>query len=122
MRAQPRARTVGQRSRRASVSFQCFGQREAGKRSAHLRQIVSNLVSNAVTFSPSGGRVEVALSSRNSEALIMAPDNGEGIEPHSSAACFRPFLPADAGTTKRHGGLGLSLAIVKHLAHAACPN
>jgi PAS domain S-box-containing protein len=80
-----------------------------------LRQIFSNLVSNAVKFTPAGGRVEVTLGCRGSEAHIMVRDSGEGIEPQFLPFVFDRFRQADAGTTRRHGGLGLGLAIVRHL-------
>jgi PAS domain S-box-containing protein len=83
-----------------------------------LRQIVSNLVLNAVKFTPSGGRIQVSLSRRDSKAEIMVRDTGEGIEPQFLPFVFERFRQADAGTTRRHGGLGLGLAIVKHLTEA----
>jgi PAS domain S-box-containing protein len=83
-----------------------------------LRQIVSNLVLNAVKFTPSGGGVQVSLVCRDSKAEIIVRDTGEGIGPQFLPLVFERFRQADAGTTRRHGGLGLGLAIVKHLTEA----
>jgi PAS domain S-box-containing protein len=83
-----------------------------------LRQIVSNLVLNAVKFTPAGGHIQIALRSRDSKAEIEVRDTGEGIERPFLPFVFDRFRQADAGTTRRHGGLGLGLAIVKHLTEA----
>ena len=83
-----------------------------------LQQIVWNLVSNAIKFTPSGGRVQVSLRRTGAKAEIEVQDNGEGI-----AASFRPhlferFRQMDASTARRQGGLGLGLSIVRHLTEA----
>jgi PAS domain S-box-containing protein len=83
-----------------------------------LRQIVWNLLSNAIKFTPSGGRVEVVVTHSNSEANIVVRDSGVGIEPQFLPFVFDRFRQADGGTTRRHGGLGLGLAIAKHIAEA----
>ena len=83
-----------------------------------LRQIVWNLLSNAVKFTPSGGRVHVALARNGSEASIAVKDSGQGIDPEFLPFVFERFRQADGTATRRHGGLGLGLAIVRHLTEA----
>jgi CheY-like chemotaxis protein/two-component sensor histidine kinase len=80
-----------------------------------LQQIVWNLVSNAVKFTPEGGRVEVRLARAGGHAEIAVSDTGEGIAPDFLPHVFERFRQQDSSTTRRHGGLGLGLAIVRHL-------
>jgi signal transduction histidine kinase len=83
---------------------------------SRLQQIVWNLVSNAVKFTPKGGRVQVRLERVNSHVEIIVSDTGEGISKEFLPHVFDRFRQADATSTRRHGGLGLGLAIVRHLA------
>ncbi|HYG78715.1 MAG TPA: response regulator [Planctomycetota bacterium] len=80
-----------------------------------LQQVLWNLLSNAIKFTPPGGTVAVRLSQEESKATVQVSDNGEGIEPAFVPYLFDRFTQADASTTRRHGGLGLGLAIVRHL-------
>jgi CheY-like chemotaxis protein/two-component sensor histidine kinase len=80
-----------------------------------LQQVVWNLVSNAVKFTPVGGHVEVALTSTGSHAEIRVRDDGEGIAPEFAPRLFDRFTQHDASSTRQHGGLGMGLAIVRHL-------
>jgi PAS domain S-box-containing protein len=80
-----------------------------------LQQIVSNLVSNAVKFTPRGGQVTVDAERAGSKLKITVSDTGEGIDPAFFDAIFEPFRQGDASSTRRHGGLGLGLAIVRQL-------
>ncbi len=80
-----------------------------------LQQIVWNLVSNAIKFTPKGGRVQVLLERVNSHVEISISDTGEGISPEFLPHVFDRFRQADESTTRRHGGLGLGLSIVKQL-------
>jgi signal transduction histidine kinase len=82
---------------------------------ARLQQIVCNLLSNAIKFTPSGGRVEVMLAHRNGEAEISVSDSGQGIKPEFLPLVFDRFRQEDGSISRRHGGLGLGLAIVRHL-------
>jgi signal transduction histidine kinase/CheY-like chemotaxis protein len=86
--------------------------------SARLQQIVWNLLSNAVKFTEDGGQVHVRLQRVPSGAEITVADNGIGIPPEFLPNVFEPFRQADASSTRRHGGLGLGLSIVKHLVEA----
>jgi PAS domain S-box-containing protein len=81
-----------------------------------LGQVVANLVTNAVKFTPSGGRVEVRLTRTDAWAVITVADTGIGIEAPLLPRIFDRFRQADSTITRRHGGLGLGLAIVRHLA------
>ena len=80
-----------------------------------LRQIVSNLLSNALKFTPPGGEVEVRLRGPGQRAVLTVSDTGPGIPPDVLPHVFERFRQADSSTTREHGGLGLGLAIVKHL-------
>jgi CheY-like chemotaxis protein len=82
---------------------------------ARLQQIVTNLLSNAIKFTPSGGRVEVTLAHRIGEAEISVTDSGQGIKPEFLPLVFDRFRQEDGSISRRHGGLGLGLAIVRHL-------
>ncbi|HEY0010031.1 MAG TPA: PAS domain S-box protein [Tepidisphaeraceae bacterium] len=82
---------------------------------ARLQQVMWNLLTNAVKFTPKGGRVQVLLQSVNSHIEVSVSDTGEGIKPEFLAHVFDRFRQADATTTRRHGGLGLGLSIVKQL-------
>ena len=80
-----------------------------------LRQVIWNLLSNAVKFTPRNGSVHVKLLCTNSHALIAVTDSGEGIKRDFLPRVFDRFSQADGSTTRTHGGLGLGLAIVRHL-------
>ncbi len=80
-----------------------------------LQQVVWNLLSNAVKFTPRGGRVQVRLERVNSHIEILVGDTGIGIPPEFLPHIFERFRQAEMGTTRRHGGLGLGLAITRHI-------
>ena len=80
-----------------------------------LQQVFWNLLSNAVKFTPSRGRIDVVLERVNSHVELSVEDSGIGIKPEFLAFVFDRFRQADASTTRRYGGLGLGLSIVKHL-------
>jgi len=83
--------------------------------SSRLQQIVWNLVSNAVKFTPRGGRVTVRLTRVGNQAQITVTDTGKGIDPEFLPYVFDYFRQEDGATTRQFGGLGLGLAIVRHL-------
>ena len=80
-----------------------------------LQQIVWNLLANAVKFTPKHGRVHVMIERANSHVEISVNDTGQGISPEFLGQVFDRFRQADSSTTRRHGGLGLGLSIVKNL-------
>ena len=80
-----------------------------------LQQIVWNLLSNAIKFTPRGGRVEVRLERVNSYIEISVADSGDGIKKEFLPFVFDRFRQADGTTSRQYGGLGLGLAIVRHL-------
>jgi PAS domain S-box-containing protein len=80
-----------------------------------LQQVIWNLLSNAVKFTPRNGRVQLRLERVNSHVEIVVSDTGLGIRPDFLPRVFERFCQADAGTTRKAGGLGLGLAIVRHL-------
>jgi CheY-like chemotaxis protein/anti-sigma regulatory factor (Ser/Thr protein kinase) len=80
-----------------------------------LQQVVWNLLSNAIKFTPAGGTVSVRVERGDSAVAIVVSDTGAGIEPGFLPHVFERFRQADASTTRKHGGLGLGLAIVRHL-------
>jgi len=80
-----------------------------------LQQVIWNLIANAIKFTPRGGRVQVQLARINSHIEITVSDSGPGIEEDFLPYVFDRFRQADSTTTRKHGGLGLGLAIVRHL-------
>ncbi len=82
---------------------------------ARLQQVAWNLISNAVKFTQKGGRVEVRLGRVDSHVELKVSDTGQGISQEFLPYVFDRFRQADGSTTRMHGGLGLGLAIVRHL-------
>ncbi|MEG4918387.1 PAS domain-containing protein [Microcoleus sp. B7-D4] len=80
-----------------------------------LQQVVWNLLSNAVKFTPPSGKIEVVLDRVDTLAQITVTDTGKGIEPDFLPYVFDYFRQADSTSTRKFGGLGLGLAIVRHL-------
>jgi len=80
-----------------------------------LQQVIWNLLSNAIKFTPEGGRVEIRSRWVDSSIEISVADNGQGISEDFLPYVFERFRQADVSTTRAHGGLGLGLAIVRHL-------
>jgi PAS domain S-box-containing protein len=80
-----------------------------------LQQVFWNLLTNAIKFTPRGGQVHVTLERVNSHLEVRVADTGEGIPPEFLPFVFDRFRQADASTTRRHGGLGLGLAIVRQI-------
>lgn len=80
-----------------------------------LQQIVWNLLSNAIKFTPRDGRVTVRVARDDDELTLIVRDTGQGISPDFMPHVFDRFSQADSGSTRAYGGLGLGLAIVRHL-------
>ncbi|MDZ8135198.1 MAG: ATP-binding protein [Nostoc sp. DedQUE04] len=83
--------------------------------SGRLQQVIWNLLSNAVKFTPEGGKIDIQLEYVDAEAQITVSDTGKGISPEFLPYVFEYFRQADGTTTRKFGGLGLGLAIVRHL-------
>jgi PAS domain S-box-containing protein len=83
--------------------------------SERLQQVVWNLLSNAVKFTDAGGRIAIDIRQHGSRILVSVADTGRGIEPEFLPYVFDRFKQADSSTTRRVGGLGLGLAIVRHI-------
>jgi signal transduction histidine kinase/CheY-like chemotaxis protein len=83
-----------------------------------LQQVVWNLLSNAVKFTPERGRVEVRVERLDAHVAVVVSDSGRGISPEFLPHVFERFRQADPSTTRLYGGLGLGLAIVRHLVEA----
>ena len=80
-----------------------------------LQQVVWNLLSNAIKFTPRGGRVQIRSERVNSHLEIVVSDTGQGISADFLPHVFDRFRQADQKTSRQHGGMGLGLAIVRHL-------
>ena len=81
-----------------------------------LQQVIWNLLSNAIRFTPENGTVSLHVGRRDSAVEIVVTDSGIGMTPEFVPYAFDRFRQADAGTRRRYGGLGLGLAIVRHIA------
>ncbi|MEH2043158.1 PAS domain S-box protein [Nostoc sp.] len=83
--------------------------------SSRLQQVIWNLLSNAIKFTPQGGEIEISLESVGSQVQLRVSDTGKGISPDFLPFVFDYFRQADGATTRKFGGLGLGLAIVRHI-------
>jgi signal transduction histidine kinase/DNA-binding response OmpR family regulator len=83
-----------------------------------IQQVIWNLAINAIKFTPKGGRVAVRLQRVDTSIELLVEDNGQGVEASFLPHIFERFRQADGSSTRRHGGLGLGLALVRHLVEA----
>jgi PAS domain S-box-containing protein len=86
--------------------------------SARLQQVLWNLLANAIKFTPRGGSVELLLERAGAQARVSVRDSGEGIDPAFLPHVFERFRQADTNLARRHGGLGLGLAVARYLVEA----
>ena len=86
--------------------------------STRIQQVIWNLLTNAVKFTPRNGTVQIAARRTASQVQIAVTDNGEGIDPAFLPHLFEPFRQAESPQTRVHGGLGLGLSIVRYIAEA----
>ncbi|MHC5774134.1 hybrid sensor histidine kinase/response regulator [Nostoc sp.] len=110
--------TVRPAAQAKEISIKCRFNPEVGVivgDANRLQQVVWNLLSNAVKFTPKGGRVDVQLQRIQSHVQIRVSDTGGGIAAEFLSHVFERFCQADSSKTRSHGGLGLGLAIVRHL-------
>jgi signal transduction histidine kinase len=80
-----------------------------------LQQVIWNLLSNSIKFTPEGGDIRVTLKRVRSNVELIVSDTGVGIQPEFLPFIFERFRQADSSYTRKHGGLGIGLAIVKHV-------
>ena len=80
-----------------------------------LHQVLANLLANAVKFTPAGGRVSLSCAREEGQAVVKLTDTGIGVAKEAQPYIFDPFRQADSSLTRGHGGLGLGLAIARHL-------
>jgi signal transduction histidine kinase len=80
-----------------------------------LHQVFDNILGNAIKFTPNGGTVEVSMLLRDSQVVIRIRDNGQGISADLLPRVFDRFRQSDSPGVRKHGGLGLGLAIAKEL-------
>lgn len=86
--------------------------------SLRLQQVIWNLLSNAIKFTPSGGAVRIQLRQTPTETLLQVSDSGIGLKPELLQVIFERFRQADSTTTRKYGGLGLGLSLVRQLVEA----
>jgi PAS domain S-box-containing protein len=113
------AESIGPAAEKKGVNFKTTLAPEAGMVLGdpdRLQQAIWNLLTNAVKFTPEGGHVELRLTRVNSQIEIAVIDDGPGITPDFLPHVFDRFRQKDATSARQHGGLGLGLAIVRHLA------
>ena len=114
-------RTIAPAAQAKGVHIQCDPESLASSALAvrgdpeRLQQILLNLLSNALKFTPEGGLIRVSVHADDTDAEVVVSDTGQGIKPQFLPFLFDPFRQADPSTTRRHGGLGLGLAVVRHL-------
>ena len=116
--AEAAAESIGPAAAEKGVNFKTTLDPESGLLSGdpdRLQQAIWNLLSNAVKFTPKGGHVELRLARVNSQIEITVSDDGQGISPNFLPHVFDRFRQQDSTTARQHGGLGLGLAIVRHL-------
>jgi signal transduction histidine kinase len=83
-----------------------------------IQQVIWNVLSNAIKFTSAGGRVEISGARSDERVVVQVTDSGEGLDPSFLPHLFEPFWQGDASTTRRHGGLGLGLAIASQIVRA----
>ena len=108
-RSAAEARQIGLSMTTAEVPLTVLGDLE------RVQQIAGHLLSNAIKFSPVGGQVSVAIARQGESAELVVANTGDGIDPAFVPHLFEPFRQAETGATRRYGGLGLGLALVRQL-------
>ncbi|MFB2936231.1 response regulator [Aerosakkonemataceae cyanobacterium BLCC-F154] len=83
--------------------------------SDRIRQVLSNLISNAIKYSPNGGEVNISVTEQDTEVIVSVADRGMGIPPEAQEKLFTKFYRVDNASTRKIGGTGLGLAIVKEI-------
>ena len=102
-------------AKRVTLTYEMDEQATVNGDAQRLQQVVWNLLTNAVKFTPEGGAVAVRAYTEDREVVIEVRDTGQGIDPEFMPHLFERFRQADSSSTRSHMGLGLGLAIVRHL-------
>ncbi len=102
-------------ARQVSIAAQFGGNFPTSGDPDRLQQVVWNLLTNAVRFTPSGGKVTVLIARSEGFDVLRVRDTGAGIDPQFVPFVFEPFRQADAASTRAHGGLGIGLTIVRRI-------
>jgi two-component system phosphate regulon sensor histidine kinase PhoR len=102
-------------ARRVSISTHVPTDLQVLANADSLRQIITNLLDNAIKYSPEGGAIEVSAEALDSFAVLRVADHGIGIAPEDHARIFERFYRVDRARSREIGGTGLGLSIVKHL-------
>ena len=112
-----RSREIGPRAEARRITLETAVPRElsASADRAALEQILTNLVDNAIKYTPEGGRVRITADARDGKILLAVEDNGPGIPAVHLPRLFERFYRVDDARSRELGGTGLGLAIVKHL-------
>lgn len=104
------------REKNISIETECEENLSVSANYELLAQAISNLVENAVKYSPENSGIKISAFKEDGEVVISVSDNGQGIEKHHLPRLFERFYVVDKGRSKNLGGTGLGLAIVKHIA------
>jgi signal transduction histidine kinase/ActR/RegA family two-component response regulator len=103
------------RARRVSLRLGAEGRVPVSADPTRTRQVVDNLIDNAIKFSPEGGAIDVRVSCRDGHAVLVVEDRGDGIDRNLLSHIFEPFVQATQEVDRRRGGLGLGLALVRSI-------
>ncbi len=90
-----------------------------GDEVVHLRRVLDNLLGNAVKFTPSGGTITVQVRSENDQVILQVADTGIGIPPDQQERIFERFYQVNGSASRKYGGVGLGLALVKEIVEAS---
>ena len=104
--------------KRISISCQCADEVQITGNRSRLKQVVVNLLDNAIKYTPDGGHIEVRVARRNGVAILNICDNGIGIPAEALPRIFERFFRVDKARSRESGGAGLGLSIVKSICTA----
>ena len=109
------AHAIAAQAKQIVIGCDCHGPTSVEGDATRLRQVLDNLIDNAIKFSPAGQRIQVTLQGQRGRVRLSVADHGDGIEKHLQPLLFDAFVQADRSLERSRGGLGLGLALVKGL-------